>query len=71
VLDNWLGTPKRKLTERSAKLIYRYPSSENIPSKLKIEINTTEHYHMLDYLAVPYTVESGWFKGENNHLSIK
>ena len=64
VLDPWLGVPRRKLTERSAKLIYRYQSSENTPSKLKIEINTTEHYHLLDYLDVPYQVESDWFKGE-------
>jgi len=64
VLDEWLGTPKRKLTERSAKLIYRYPSSESITSKLKIEINTTEHYHMLDYIKAPYKVASGWFKGK-------
>lgn len=63
VLDEWLGNPKRKLTERSAKLIYRYPSSEGITSKLKIEINTTEHYHMLNHIEVPYQVNSGWFKG--------
>lgn len=64
VLDNWLGTPKRKITERGAKLIYRYQSSEDISAKLKIEINTTEHYHMLNHLEVPYKVNSGWFSGE-------
>ncbi len=63
VLDSWLGTPKRKLTERSAKLIYRYQSSENLPVKLKIEINTTEHYHMLDHATVSYKIHSGWFSG--------
>ena len=64
ILDNWLGTPKRKLTKRGAKLIYRYQSSEDIPAKLKIEINTTEHYHMLNHLVVPYKVNSRWFSGE-------
>lgn len=63
-LDNWLGVPKRKLTERSAKLFYRYQSIENLPAKLKIEINTTEHYHILDFVEVPYSVKSGWFSGE-------
>lgn len=64
VLDNWLGTPKRKLTERSIKLVYSYKSIENLQSKLKIEINTTEHYHMLNYLEAPYRVNSSWFNGE-------
>jgi predicted nucleotidyltransferase component of viral defense system len=64
VLDDWLGVPKRKLTERGAKLIYRYKSSENLPAKLKIEINTTEHYHMLKHIEIPYQVKSGWFNGE-------
>lgn len=63
VLDNWLGNPKRKLTERGAKLIYRYQSVENITAKLKLEINTTEHYHIFDHIEVPYQVDSGWFSG--------
>lgn len=71
VLDEWLGSPKRKLTERSAKLIYRYPSSEGIPAKLKIEINTTEHYHMLNHIEVPYQVDSGWFKGTTKIITYQ
>jgi predicted nucleotidyltransferase component of viral defense system len=59
----WLGQPKIKLTERCAKLIYRYQSAENIPSKLKIEINTTEHYHVFGCTSMSYQVNSGWFKG--------
>lgn len=64
VLNHWLGEPKRKLTQRSAKLIYRYQSSENLVGKLKIEINTTEHFHLLDYQVVPFKVQSEWFSGE-------
>jgi predicted nucleotidyltransferase component of viral defense system len=60
-LDSWLGSPKRKLTKRSAKLIYRYQSSEGIPAKLKIEINTTEHFHLLKHIEVPFKVDSEWF----------
>jgi predicted nucleotidyltransferase component of viral defense system len=59
-LDHWLGEPKRKLTERSAKLIYRYQSIENLPAKLKIEINTTEHYHVLDLVNKNVSVTSDW-----------
>jgi len=64
VLDNWLGEPKRKLTERSAKLIYHYRTNDDLPAKLKIEINTTEHYNFFDYLELPFKVESEWFFGE-------
>jgi len=53
VLDKWLGKPRRKLTERSVKLIYYYQTSDNFPAKLKIEINTTEHYNVFDYIEAP------------------
>lgn len=71
VLDEWLGSPKRKITERGAKLIYRYPSSEGIAAKLKVEINTTEHYHMLNHIEVPYQVDSGWFKGSTKIVTYQ
>ncbi|MBU0743808.1 MAG: nucleotidyl transferase AbiEii/AbiGii toxin family protein [Gammaproteobacteria bacterium] len=64
VLDEWLGEPKRKLTERSVKLIYYYQTNDNLPAKLKIEINTTEHYHLFDYLELPFEVNSEWFAGK-------
>lgn len=63
VLDEWLGEPQRKLTERSAKLVYRYTAIDNTPSKLKIEINTTEHFNVRPILAKLYHVDSEWFQG--------
>jgi len=45
-LDPWLEEPKRKITERCVKLLYKYQSQENRSAKLKIEINTTEHFHV-------------------------
>lgn len=63
-LDNWLGEPRRKITERGVKLFYRYKSSENVPAKLKIEINTTEHYHILDLRELDFKVNSNWYSGE-------
>lgn len=65
-LGPWLGEPKRKITERGAKLIYKYTSIDGSPAKLKIEINTTEHFQVLDLLKIPYTVISEWFSGECN-----
>jgi predicted nucleotidyltransferase component of viral defense system len=62
---SWLGEPIRKLTERSAKLIYRYQGNDNSKLKLKIEINTTEHFHFLDFVDHKFSVANSWFSGES------
>ena len=38
VLEPWLGEPKRKITERGIKMIYKYTSVDGLPVKLKIEL---------------------------------
>lgn len=62
-LDSWLGEPKRKITERGVKLIYKYTTIHELSAKLKIEINTTEHFQCLPIYQIPYTVNSEWFTG--------
>lgn len=71
VLDNWLGEPKRKLTERSAKLIYRYIAIDGTPAKLKIEINTTEHFHVQPLQKPNFAVNSEWFQGSTNIITYQ
>ena len=61
----WLGEPIRKLTERSAKLIYRYISNDGVKRKLKIEINTTEHFHLFDFVDHQFSVMNPWYSGES------
>lgn len=68
-LDSWLGIPKRKITERGVKLVYRYQSIENISARLKIEINTTEHYNILPLEKINYRIDSDWFKGNTEILT--
>lgn len=63
VLDSWLGAPKRKFTERSAKLTYRYESIDNTKAKLKIEINTTEHFQVAGIHDYAFNMSSEWFSG--------
>ena len=63
LLKPWLGDPKWKITQRSAKLIYKYESINKSASKLKIEINTTEHFQVLPLKKVPFSMDSDWFKG--------
>lgn len=63
LLKPWLGDPKWKITERSAKLVYQYQAIGGLPSKLKIEINTTEHFQVLPLRYEPFAIESEWFNG--------
>lgn len=70
-LSNWLGEPDRKITNRSAKLIYKYIDISGNKSKLKIEINTTEHINFLDLKSVPYSVNSSWYVGNTDILTYQ
>lgn len=62
-LKSWLGEPKRKITERSVKLVYQYISIDNLQAKLKIEINTTEHFQVLPLKQMDFSIASEWFTG--------
>ncbi|MGD9639419.1 MAG: nucleotidyl transferase AbiEii/AbiGii toxin family protein [Alphaproteobacteria bacterium] len=64
LFSSWLGEPKRKITERSAKLLYQYQAINGLPSKLKIEINTTEHFQVMPLKKMPFDVNSEWFNGK-------
>ncbi len=66
VLKPWLGEPKWKLTQRSAKLIYKYATLNNLPAKLKIEINTTEHFQILPLRLEKFNIQSEWFNDYAN-----
>ncbi len=70
-LDPWLGKPARKLTERSVKLLYKFDSVDGSQSKLKIEINTTEHFHLQDLQKIQLSIDSEWFKGETDILTYQ
>ena len=49
-------------------VIYRFDTSTQpvINMRLKIEINTREHFTVLGLKEIPYKVENGWFSGECN-----
>lgn len=71
LLKPWLGEPKWKITERGAKLIYKYETINKMPAKLKIEINTTEHFQVLPLKSVPFVVKSDWFNGTANIITYE
>ncbi len=68
VLNPWLGTPSRKQKSGRANLYYRFLSESNpsIKLRLKIEINTREHFSVLGYKQAPFSIENPWFVGKAN-----
>lgn len=64
-LDPWLGTPRRVLKEGRVNLVYRFESEDAPPLRLrlKIEINSREHFSASGVVRVPYSVDSSWFSG--------
>lgn len=73
VLDPWLGKPQRKLTEGRVTLAYRFNSEDTpaIPLRLKVEINSREHFSVYGLKRVPFAVASRWFEGSCEILSYE
>jgi len=65
VLDPWLGEPRRVFKEGRVNLVYRFESEDSPPFRLrlKIEINTREHFTELGVTHVPFEVANPWFSG--------
>ncbi len=65
VLDPWLGTPKRTRGEGRVTLMYRMASegSSPLPMRLKIEINSREHFSLFGYEERALHVSSRWYSG--------
>lgn len=68
VLDSWLGEPRRKQSEGRVTLNYRFDSEDQPPIRLrlKVEINTREHFALFGFLQQPFSVSSRWFSGGCN-----
>lgn len=66
-LDSWLGTPKRDQKEGTVTLTYRVSSelAPIVPLRLKVEINTREHFTFMGLVEKPLMVESRWFTGQS------
>jgi len=67
-LDPWLGQPQWKQNEGRVTFLYRF-ESEGIPPlrlRLKIEINSREHFTCYGITQTPFSVSSRWFEGNCN-----
>ena len=65
VLDPWLGEPRWKQTEGRVTFVYRSNSEDAppVPLRVKVEINTREHFAVHGFMEQPFAVSSRWFSG--------
>ena len=63
VLDPWLGNPKRKQSEGRITLTYRMIAESGLPLRLKVEINSREHFNVLGMEKRKLEIQSRWFSG--------
>lgn len=64
ILNPWLGAPRYKQNEGRAVLIYRFESEVPpiTPMRLKIEINTREHFQLLGLQKKYFSMNNPWFR---------
>jgi hypothetical protein len=65
VVDPWLGDPRRILKEGRVNLLYRFQSEGEHPRpmRLKIEINSREHFTEHGHVQSPFEIRSRWWAG--------
>jgi predicted nucleotidyltransferase component of viral defense system len=65
-LDPWLGRPAWEQAASTVTLLYRFASEipPVRPLRVKIEINTREHFAVYGYRTQPLAVESRWLSKE-------
>lgn len=73
VLDNYLGKPQRKQGQDTVTLTYRVESEIQpvVPLKLKVEINTREHFSFLGYYEHSFSMNSRWHSGSCKLITYK
>lgn len=70
-LDPWLGEPRWKQSQGRATFVYRFDSEAKpvTPLKLKVEINTREHFTVFGLRQVRFVVDNPWYRGEADLLT--
>ncbi len=65
-LDHWLGIPSFKQGADRFTLYYKVQSEgpPSVPLRLKVEVNTREHFALDGWTPRFFRVESRWFRGE-------
>ena len=59
----FLGKPRIKQKEHNNTIMYSIQSEEDVPIKLKIEVNTREHFSVYGLQDIPVKLDSEWDNG--------
>ena len=73
VLDPWLGEARWRQSQGRVTFGYRF-LSEDVPAirlRLKVEINTREHFAVLGFTERPFSVQSRWYMGQADITSFE
>ncbi|MCY3857564.1 MAG: nucleotidyl transferase AbiEii/AbiGii toxin family protein [Gammaproteobacteria bacterium] len=73
VLRPWLGEAAWRQSQGRVTLVFRF-LSEDVPAmrlRLKIEINSREHFAVLGLVRRCFTVDSRWYKGSADIVSFE
>ena len=72
-LDPWLGEPKWKQGQGRVTFSYRFESEIKpvTPLRLKVEINTREHFHVLGQRRTRFQVDGAWHTGAADVLTYE
>ena len=62
-LDPWMGEPRRRRGQGRVTIVYRFDTTlePRQQMRLKIEINSREHFSVLGLQKRPFTVNSPWY----------
>ena len=72
-LDPWLGKARWKQSQGRVTFGYRFLSEDAapMPLRLKVEINTREHFSVLDLTKRAFSVESRWYSGRADIVTFE
>lgn len=68
IVNPLFGSPRIRQKEESVILTFRLNSEipPIVPLRIKIEVNTREHFHAYPTINKPFSVKSRWFTGESS-----
>lgn len=73
VLGTWLGDASWRQSQGRVTLVFRF-LSEDVPAmrlRMKVEINSREHFAVLGFAERTFTVDSRWYSGSANIVSFE
>jgi predicted nucleotidyltransferase component of viral defense system len=70
---SWLGKCNREQAGHSMHLVFKFNPEADLQTtlKLKVEINTREHTHLLGIKPYPFAVDSDWYRGKTEIASFE